>query len=571
VQLQPGWTQFLEDCRLRLPATHPLNVMTLETTADISVDAEGRVVDISISGSGHPDFDRAVKQVVTDAAPLPKPPIALWSDDNRAHLRWLFARDRRQAGPATAQVVEYLWPLRDAVAKLVVAGDLTRAAKRIKREPVGVGADRDKATTDLMVAGLREALASNDGAVRRAAVEVIGEALVAPLVEEVDQLLVSTSDVELRLAAIATTAAIGEHGVVHGMFQQLKTDIKTDRKVALAEVDALIRLDASGEVATLLRDELTAPKGPNPIALHALGRLAVPAVNAQLAAWQRGNDPRIRAGVCAATIQVPVGVATSLLAKGLRDRDASVRAACLDAVTERMELAKDQAADTFVGSGSIDRVIELVKDRDVLVRAAAIKALAAVQAESPYGDPAPPLHGDGKKTPRKVHIFDPAAFPDLSADNAAEVRVAYMRAITQLSLLRPMEGGRARVVPLLDDRDADVRAAAWDALVALLRRPVDKIEADPPPDDFDRRIARATKDSAATVRLAVIEAITDDVILIRMAGGDDDGEVRTRALVRTVGRSGRAQSTDLLLGRFAAASPGSAERVRDALAWHLAK
>ena len=27
--IQPNWSHFLEDCRVRLPATHPLNAMTL--------------------------------------------------------------------------------------------------------------------------------------------------------------------------------------------------------------------------------------------------------------------------------------------------------------------------------------------------------------------------------------------------------------------------------------------------------------------------------------------------------------------------------------------------------------
>jgi hypothetical protein len=82
---------------------------------------------------------------------------------------------------------------------------------------------------------------------------------------------------------------------------------------------------------------------------------------------------------------------------------------------------------------------------------------------------------------------------------------------------------------------------------------------------------QALKNPAPEVRRAVIDAVTDEVVLIRVAGSDDDGEVRTRALVRLVTRTGRAYSADLLLGRFAAAIPGSAERVRAGVAWHLAR
>src|SRR6187455_1788723 len=60
LQLQPGWGQFLDDCRLRLPASHALNTMTLAATVDLAVDRRGRIVDIDLHGSGNADFDEAV-------------------------------------------------------------------------------------------------------------------------------------------------------------------------------------------------------------------------------------------------------------------------------------------------------------------------------------------------------------------------------------------------------------------------------------------------------------------------------------------------------------------------------
>ena len=104
MQLQPGWGQFLDDCRLRLPAGHALNQMGLAATAVLVVDRRGAIVDVELDSSGNADFDRAVKDAIADAGPLVPPPPELISDDERVHLRWLFARDRRQAGPATAAV-----------------------------------------------------------------------------------------------------------------------------------------------------------------------------------------------------------------------------------------------------------------------------------------------------------------------------------------------------------------------------------------------------------------------------------------------------------------------------------
>src|SRR5690349_16805519 len=105
LQLQPGWGQFLDDCRLRLPASHALNTMTLAAIVDLAVDRRGRIVDVDLHGSGNADFDEAVRDALADAQPLAAPPEDLISDDERVHLTWLFARDRRQAGPATAAVV----------------------------------------------------------------------------------------------------------------------------------------------------------------------------------------------------------------------------------------------------------------------------------------------------------------------------------------------------------------------------------------------------------------------------------------------------------------------------------
>src|SRR5690606_17249907 len=102
--LQPAWHQFLEDCRLRLPARHALNEMSLTAIAELEVDRRGQVRDVALETSGNADFDRAARQVIADASPLPPPPRALWSDDDQVHLAWTFARDRRQAGPATAQI-----------------------------------------------------------------------------------------------------------------------------------------------------------------------------------------------------------------------------------------------------------------------------------------------------------------------------------------------------------------------------------------------------------------------------------------------------------------------------------
>jgi hypothetical protein len=113
------WTQFLEDCRRRLPPSHPLNDPTLAATAELTIDPSGALVALAIDGSGKDDFDAAVGGVVRDRAPYPRPLPGLLSDDGRLHLRWRFARDVRQAGVAGAEVVVVEWGIERAVPKLL--------------------------------------------------------------------------------------------------------------------------------------------------------------------------------------------------------------------------------------------------------------------------------------------------------------------------------------------------------------------------------------------------------------------------------------------------------------------
>src|SRR5215470_13569388 len=45
VPLQLRWGDFLEDCRLRLPAGHPLNVTTLSASFDLAIGKDGAIVE----------------------------------------------------------------------------------------------------------------------------------------------------------------------------------------------------------------------------------------------------------------------------------------------------------------------------------------------------------------------------------------------------------------------------------------------------------------------------------------------------------------------------------------------
>jgi HEAT repeat protein len=560
--VQPAWAQFLEDCRLRLPKEHPLNAPHLAATAELAIARDGGIVKVGIvQGSGNADFDRAAAGVLADVAPLPRPPSDLESDDGVVHVRWLFARDRRQAGPATARVVTVELPLLGVVERLLERGALARAAHRILQDAAaGAGArvgaseaERLAAAERVMIAALREGLASTDGGVRRAAVEAVGRARVQALAGQIHLLLISTVDVDLRLAAIAAAAALGDPAApgagtegagtegagteeaararrraAEAILADYRADLASRRRVALEKTAALVKLGRAADVAAAIRAELEAPSldgappaasgaapaspgaapAPGSIALAALALAPDPSLAPQLAAWFQRGDARVRADVCAALPASAPAQALQLLGRGLRDADATVRAACADAAARVGGAAPDAQL--------VRRLRELARDRDHLVRARAVAALA---------------------------VLDPAVRIRVQGDPAAEVRAAGTATATEAEL-RALAG----------DRDADVRAAA----IARLGGRAPEL------------LARAATDGAAQVRRAAAAALADDAVLERLAH-DDSPEVATAAQVRLALRRGRAAITIPSLQRIITAASGGPERVRIALAWLLAR
>lgn len=520
--LQPAWHQFLEDCRLRLPARDPLNQPVLAATVELDIGQRGEIVALRMRGSGNRDFDQAIAQVIGDAAPFPPPPRDLWSDDDRAHVVWTFARDHRQAGPATAQIVDHELPLGEVIDKRIAERDLSRAARRLLR--ARPSPERERATQQLMIATLREALDSSDGVVRRAALDAIARSNVTELAGDVRPLLTATSDSEMRIAAIETSAALRDDKAVEVLVEHLRADLREQPRLALAEARALVAMGHARRVAPLLAGHLDA-KRPDATAVSILALAPIRELDHLLPSWLRSGQVSTRAAACSALAGYPDELAWPLIERGLRDRDASVRAACA-------ESAAAPGASGRVASAAprtaLARLRELARDRDSAVRARAVTAIA---------------------------VLDPARVPDVSGDTAAEVRVAFAAAMA----VSPMPDAKMHLRALIDDRDADVRTAAWTALAAL-----------PTDAEHDELAARAAADVAPSVRRAAVPLFADE-ILLRLGNTDEAAEVRNAAIIRFASRRGRTASIDHLLERLAGAAPDGPERVRTAAAWLLAR
>lgn len=414
LQLQPGWGQFLDDCRDRLAADHPLNQMTLAATALLTLDRKGKLVGVAmIAKSGNRDFDRAVTDVIGEST-FGAPPQDALSDDDRVYLHWLFARDRRQAGPVTAAIEHRELPLGEAIARFIADNDLARAARRIASAKQG---DRAAAMTMTMSAALREGLTSVDGSVQRAAVEAVAASHWVALAPDVRALL-DSADHELVVAAINALGELRDPATADLLARRLPNDLAEQRQLALAEAAALVKLGRSIDVSAAIEKAL-----PNPIALEAFARAPVESALDKVRAALAHGNPNARGAACAGLAGVTFPAAIAALGGGLGDADASVRAACLAAVIETPPAAAARVAP---------RVVALQYDHDRGVRANAVIATS---------------------------LLEPAHLARAIDDPASEVRAAYARA------LEHADGWQTGLHALIEDRDAGVRAAAWRAYV----------------------------------------------------------------------------------------------------------
>lgn len=513
--IQPNWAHFLEDCRVRLPATHPLNAMTLSAVAELAIDRTGKITGIAITTSGSADFDLAVRDVLADAPRVEAPPAELVSDDDRVHVRWLFARDRRQAGPATSAVIDVQLPLLGVTDRLLEQGELARAAQRIAAAPLA-DPDRLVAAERVMTATLAEALGSIGAGARKTAVEAIGRAQVRALAAPVRALISPMTDTELRLAAIEAVAQLEDQAAVTVIAGMLPGDLQNYPRLALAETVTLVALGHRERAAAIVRRALEVDATVSALYAHAI--VPDPELAPRLATYFQRGDARTRAAVCAA---VPaVWGPQPVVLRGLRDPDATVRAACAETATRQASTpqADNRATDAAkrIGAPALAALRGLVRDRDRLVRARAVAALS---------------------------IIDPRRVARAASDPAPEVRAAAVGAATEAELRM-----------LAEDPDPVVRAAALSTI------------GDRPPD----LLARGAVDIAPQVRLAVIAGLTDESLLEKL-GGDDSPEVATAAVVKLTTYRGRAVMATPLLTRLVSAPVGSAERVRIALGFLLAR
>jgi HEAT repeat protein len=511
-RLGPEWRHFLDDCRLRLPAEHPLNSLALEARATLIVDRSGALVGKELATSGNADFDTAITEILAAIGPLPAPPSWLLSDDDKLRLSWLFARDARQASAAHAEVRWLEEPAPQVVERRLAAGDLAGAARRLARLTDDDPALRPEARR-VFLAAISEGL-HGAGPVQRAAIEAVRRAGLVQLAPRLVP-LVADADPALRAAAAAALAAIGDATTAKVLLEQLAATRDPQLAATLARALAALGPAASPEPVVLRLAD--GDRDAQLTALAALAELTVtPALATRVTRWSTSKDPGVRSALCASVARAKLTATTrwQILGRGLDDRDGSARAACTAALA--LAAIKPQP---WMRTALRQRV----DDRDQRVRAAAITASMR---------------------------WDPTRLDDrlraLAADPDPSIRTATVAALSRRGEVQALRA-------LLGDADPGVRRTAALALVLV---------------DGAAVRERALRDPDARVRLVALELKGDLVSVLKALANDESPEVRTEVEVLFVANRGESLQSGLL--RLSGADAASGDRVRIAMAWLLA-
>lgn len=511
-RVQPEWRHFLDDCRIRLPAEHPLNTLALEARATLVIDRSGALVGQELASSGNADFDTAIREIVTAVNPLPPPPAWLLSDDDKLRLTWLFARDARQASAAHAEVKFLEEPAPQVVERRLAAGDLAGAARRLARlsdeDPV-LRAEARRVFLSAVAEGLTGA-----GPVQRAAIEAVRRAGLTQLAPRLLP-LVGDSDPALRAQAAAALAALGDPATAQVLLTQLSTTRDPQLAAALAKGLAAMGPAASPEPVVLRLAD--GDREAQLTAIAALAELTVtPALAAKITRWSTSKDPGVRGALCTSVARTKIATLTrwQILGRGLDDRDGSARAACTAALA---------LSATTPQPWMRTALRQRVDDRDQRVRAAAITAT---------------MRWDATRLDDRLRA--------LAADADPSIRMA-----TVAALSRRNDGEALR--QLLGDADPGVRRTAALALVRV---------------DGAAVRAHAVRDPDARVRLVALEAKDELVPVLKALANDESPEVRTEVEVLFVANHGESLQSGLV--RLSGADAASGDRVRIAMAWLLA-
>ncbi len=365
-QIALSWERsFLADCDRLLPIDHSLNKdRTLRTILSFKVAPDGKISDVRMVVAAHPDLDRATQEVMQMLTSLPPPPFAALSDDGYAHLRWPFPRDPRRGGVPHAQLIRLRWPTDKAVEGLIKRGELNAALDRAQTDASGDLTLLDK----IAVATIRRGIKSSK--TRLAALEAAAQgrvrgiwSLIKPRLRDVDE--------AVHLAAIRAAGVSGDQAAIPSLTKAFALGGEAQRVAVLA----MVELGSREQVWRLLEPLLDEPE-LNTLSL--LEEVGARASIASLTMIAQGSHPaEVRASALralAAAAQGQIGPVLKILRRALTAQEVGVRLGAVQGVLR-------VALDGVRSRGLFYRVIPLLKEKNIEIRAAAIQALALLGRE----------------------------------------------------------------------------------------------------------------------------------------------------------------------------------------------
>lgn len=523
--LRDGWASFVNDCRLRLAGDHQLNATSLRAVVGMTIRRDGTLAEASLAEpSGEADFDGAALEIARDAAPYPAPPADLLSDDGLLHLSWAFHRDPRLAGMATAEIQRVTWTPERAIPAFLAAGAVDAAVMRLASELRSAGTNGGGLvglTETVAHAAILQALASDDPSTRAAGIGAATRAKLAASGPRLVEIARSSADAANTRAAVAALGAVGAADAVPFLLELVAADSPAEPAVAVAAAESLEALGAGDRGRAALTARLAGTADERRLVLAVAAQVPLPDAIGELRGLVAGSGDRaLRAAACtalgtAASAVTSKASAHSAIRAQLRDRDASLRAAC----------ARGAARAGGSSRATYWELVKLLKDRDERVRAEAVRAAAQLEPT---------------RFTKELYVLRSESSPVVEAALADVLGAARVpSAVDKLSELAASEDARVR------------RAAA----AALARRSEDAARA---------RLAEMVADPDAEVRLRALVAAEGDALTGLL--DSDDAALRTAALARRYADLGRAASLEDVVQRLARAQD-AASRARIAGAW----
>lgn len=523
--LQGRWQGFVENCRARLSADHAFNDESLAVTVELTISEQGWLDDIHVAEtSGSRDFDQVALEIVLDAARFSPPPIELRSDDGRVHMSWRFARDRRQAGAAGASIALVEWPLDRAVPMLLERGGLVEAARRIGR---GIAAGEVGEGTVVLLDGVAEAviakaLAADDVALQRAALNAVARARFASVAPRVRELATGAVELELRTLAIEALGAVGDAASIDLLAEIVAGPGDEQQRAAAAR--ALHVLGQDDRAWRAVRGALSSgDESTRAAALFVLAHFpaqeAVPDLGRELAGAGKRDLRLAAAAALGAAVETAGHKAGKPLVRCLEEGDAALRAACAQALA-------DAGRNGYTSRVAFWATAKLLTDADERVRAAAAVASAVLGKES---------------------------FANELYRLRKESKAGVLAALAEGLGYVPGEVALSRLLGLAGDEDVTIRRAVARALARREEAAARTL------------LTSWDGDSDLEIRMTAIRAVDDAARLATLAA-DERPEVASLAVARWQATAGRgavlAEATRLL-----AEAPSLAQRAMVAGGW----